>query len=256
MGQNGIKRLLLLCALTTWLILPSSSENSRSRDSGTSYDLSKGMFSPSGRLMQTEYAKKVVGQGPLCIGVACNDGVVLATHRSDYGFAILAESNTNKNIYRIEDNISLLIAGSPGEKMALVKQATREATDHRRLTGEVLPGRLLAEKLAAWLHEASLHWDRRAYPNAILVASYDLHLGPELFLVETTGTCYRYSACAVGTNSEELKKNFEKMSLSLQSCNEAVNTLGSLIKSIMIENDDTLEVDSIQIDYAQIKHGQ
>ncbi|CAM9099129.1 unnamed protein product, partial [Heterosigma akashiwo] len=116
------------------------------RDSGTAYDLSKNMFSPTGKLMQIEYAKKAVAKGPLCVGARCKDGIVLAFQVDlDLDFAIILDQESNKNIYRIEDNIAILVAGAPGG-VELVQQAMSEATSYKRLTGESVPGAALAQR--------------------------------------------------------------------------------------------------------------
>ena len=41
------------------------------------YDRSSIMFSPDGRLLQVEYAKKTVKQGTTAMGMVCKDGVLL-----------------------------------------------------------------------------------------------------------------------------------------------------------------------------------
>ena len=43
------------------------------------YDRAITMFSPEGRLLQVEYAKKTVKQGSTAIGMVCKEGVVLVT---------------------------------------------------------------------------------------------------------------------------------------------------------------------------------
>ena len=45
------------------------------------YDRSITMFSPDGRLLQVEYAKKTVHQGSTAIGLTCKEGVVFITDK-------------------------------------------------------------------------------------------------------------------------------------------------------------------------------
>ena len=45
------------------------------------YDRSITMFSPDGRLLQVEYAKKTVRQGSTAIGVVCKDGVLIVADK-------------------------------------------------------------------------------------------------------------------------------------------------------------------------------
>lgn len=44
---------------------------------------------------------------------------------------------------------------------------------HRRDFGEAIPGRVLAERLGDFIHAACVRWGSRAYPNTVLVASWE-----------------------------------------------------------------------------------
>ena len=45
------------------------------------YDRTSTMFSPDGRLLQVEYAKKTVRQGTSALGLICKDGVLLVADK-------------------------------------------------------------------------------------------------------------------------------------------------------------------------------
>ena len=45
------------------------------------YDRASIVFSPDGRLLQVEYARKTVKQGPSAIGMVCKDGVLLVADK-------------------------------------------------------------------------------------------------------------------------------------------------------------------------------
>jgi len=45
------------------------------------YDRTSTMFSPDGRLLQVEYAKKTIRQGSTAIGMVCKEGVLLVTDK-------------------------------------------------------------------------------------------------------------------------------------------------------------------------------
>ena len=71
------------------------------------YDRAITVFSPDGRLLQVEYAKKAVSMGATAIGIVCKDSVVLMADRYRTDKLLIPESV--KKIFKIDDH---LIAGS------------------------------------------------------------------------------------------------------------------------------------------------
>ena len=56
------------------------------------YDRTSTMFSPDGRLLQVEYAKKAVKQGTTAMGLVCKDGVVLVADKRLISKLVVPES--------------------------------------------------------------------------------------------------------------------------------------------------------------------
>src|SRR3989338_3165363 len=82
------------------------------------YDRSITMFSPDGRLLQVEYAKKTVKQGSTAIAIACKDGVVWVTDKRISSKLIVSEAL--EKLFRIDDHIGATAAGIISDARVLV----------------------------------------------------------------------------------------------------------------------------------------
>ena len=67
------------------------------------YDRAITMFSPDGRLLQVEYAKKTVRQGSTAIGMTCKDGVIFVEDKRIVDELVVYESV--EKIFQIDDHI-------------------------------------------------------------------------------------------------------------------------------------------------------
>ena len=73
------------------------------------YDRAVSMFSPDGRLLQVEYAKKTVQQGSTTIGVVCKEGIVLLAEKKTASKLVIPEAIDK--IYEIDSHIAASFAG-------------------------------------------------------------------------------------------------------------------------------------------------
>ena len=76
------------------------------------YDRAITMFSPDGRLLQVEYAKKTVRQGSTTIGMICSDGVLLVADKRIVDSLIVTESV--EKIWQIDDHLGAAASGILG----------------------------------------------------------------------------------------------------------------------------------------------
>src|SRR3989344_4997468 len=78
------------------------------------YDRSITMFSPDGRLLQVEYAKKTVKQGSTAMGIACKDGVVFVVDKRITSKLLVPEAI--EKMFVVDDHIGVtLIVGGVEE---------------------------------------------------------------------------------------------------------------------------------------------
>ena len=84
------------------------------------YDRAITMFSPDGRLLQVEYAKKTVKQGSTAIGMVCKDGVLLVTDKRIVNKLVVTEAI--EKIWQIDDNVAATASGILSDARVLIEQ--------------------------------------------------------------------------------------------------------------------------------------
>ena len=93
------------------------------------YDRAITMFSPDGRLLQVEYAKKTVRQGSTAVGMVCSDGVLFVTDKRIVDSLIVPESV--EKIWQIDDHMGATASGILSDARVLIERAQLKAQQHR-----------------------------------------------------------------------------------------------------------------------------
>jgi len=93
------------------------------------YDRAITMFSPDGRLLQVEYAKKTVRQGSTAIGIVCTDGIILVTDKRIVDKLIVPESV--EKIWKIDEHIGVTASGIISDGRVLIERAQVLAQQHK-----------------------------------------------------------------------------------------------------------------------------
>ncbi len=79
------------------------------------------------------------------------------------------------------------MAGLLPDGRQIVLRACEEATNYKNFYGDMIPGHVLGERLASYVHLFNLYWSMRPYGVATLLAVHDHNLGPQLYLIEPSG---------------------------------------------------------------------
>jgi 20S proteasome subunit alpha 7 len=196
---------------------------------GAGYDLSPTTFSPDGRVFQVEYAGKAVEKSGTAIGIRCKDGVVLGVEKTIISKMLV--KNSNRRILPVDVHASMAMAGLPADARQLINKGREEAKSYLSFYGTHIPGQVLADRIAGHVHMHTLYWYLRPFGAAVLIGSYDEN-GPELYMVEPSGVCYRYFGCAIGKNRNGAQTELEKIKYNQITCKDAVYEIARIIYAL------------------------
>ncbi|KAA8496150.1 Proteasome subunit alpha type-3 [Porphyridium purpureum] len=194
---------------------------------GTGYDLSTTTFSPDGRVFQVEYSSKAVENSGTLVGVRCKDGVVMAIEKIVTSKMMVKGSCRRCHIVDLHAGLS--VAGMGADGRVIVDRARQEAAQYRSIYGIEIPGRVLAERIASFVHMYSLYWFVRPFGCAVMFGSYSEEEGPQLYVIEPSGIVYRYFAYALGKGKQIAKTELEKIKFDEITCREAIKELTNII---------------------------
>ncbi len=194
------------------------------------YDRTITMFSPDGRLLQVEYAKKTVRQGSTAIGVACKEGVVLVTDKRIIDGLVVPESV--EKIFKVDEHIAATASGIVSDARILIERAQLVAQQHRVTYDTPIDVLSIVKDICNVKQAFTQSGGVRPFGVSILIAGVDKN-GPKLFETDPTGIYFQYKATAVGEGEAEveevLKKEYKEDMTLEQAMNMAVKALMKFI---------------------------
>ena len=179
------------------------------------YDRTSTMFSPDGRLLQVEYAKKAVKQGIPAMGVVCKDGVLLVADRRVAEPLIITKSL--EKVSQVDEHIGVTSTGYVMDGRILIERARLIAQQHR-VTYDSPVNVLEIEKNICDIKQNFTQFGG-ARPFGVSLLFAGINSEKELYVTDPTGIFFQYKATAIGENENEIKdflnKNYkESMDLS------------------------------------------
>ena len=167
------------------------------------YDRAITMFSPDGRLLQVEYAKKTVKQGSTAIGICCSDGVILCTDKRIVDKLVVPSSV--EKIFKIDDHIAATASGILSDARVLVERAQLKAQQHAVTYDTNIDVLSVVKDISNLKQLCTQSGGLRPFGVSLLVAGID---GGEARLYETdpTGIFFQYKAAVIGESETEVEE--------------------------------------------------
>ncbi|MBR9691825.1 archaeal proteasome endopeptidase complex subunit alpha [Candidatus Woesearchaeota archaeon] len=172
------------------------------------YDRAITMFSPEGRLLQVEYAKKTVKQGATAIGMVCKDGIVLVTDKRLIDKLIVPEAT--EKIFQIDDNIATTAAGILSDARVLIERAQLKAQQHRVTYDSPIDVLTVVKDICDLKQITTQSAGLRPFGVSLLIAGVDQDGEARLFETDPTGIFFQYKAVAIGEGEVEAESILHK----------------------------------------------
>ena len=169
------------------------------------------------------------------IGLKCTDGIVLAVEKPQASKLLVAGSN--RRVFGVDKHIGIAVTGTPADGRQFVNRAREEAQSYYSTYGHKIVPSVLSNRLALFAHYFTIHGSLRPFGTAGLVACFDEDLKtPELYMVEPSGQCLKYYACAAGKGAQSARTELEKILNSRGeggiSCKDAIDEVARILHVI------------------------
>ncbi len=170
------------------------------------YDRSSTMFSPDGRLLQVEYAKKAVRQGTTSLGMVCKDGVLLLADKRILEKLMMGQSI--EKVFQVDDHVGASATGFLMDGRILIERAQIIAQQYKITYDNEIDVLSLVKDIANLKQAYTQFGGARPFGVNILFAGVD-DAGPQLFVTDVTGIYFQYKATAIGEAETQLKEILE-----------------------------------------------
>src|SRR3989338_3966420 len=170
------------------------------------YDRTSAMFSPDGRLLQVEYAKRTVKQGTTAIGITCKDGVLLLADKRIVEKLIVGKSI--EKVFQIDDHIGATASGIISDGRVLIERAQVVAQQHRVTFDEPIEVESLVKNICNLKQVYTQAGGARPFGVALMFIG--VNDGSQLFVTDPTGIFFEYKATAIGEAETEVKDILNK----------------------------------------------
>nr|UCK81648.1 proteasome subunit alpha type-2 [Arenicola marina] len=187
------------------------------------YSFSLTTFSPSGKLVQIEYALAAVAAGAPSVGIKATNGVVVATEKKHK--SILYDEHSVHKVEIIGKNLGMVYSGMGPDYRVLVKAARKLAQQYYLTYQETIPTAQLVQRVANVMQEYTQSGGVRPFGVSLLMAGWDEDdEQPYLYQCDPSGAYFAWKATAMGKNYTNGKTFLEKRYSEKLELEDAVHT--------------------------------
>ncbi|HLG24047.1 MAG TPA: archaeal proteasome endopeptidase complex subunit alpha [Candidatus Nanoarchaeia archaeon] len=208
------------------------------------YDRAITMFSPDGRLLQVEYAKKTVRQGSTAIGIVCTDGVLLVADKRVVDSLVVPESV--EKIWKVDEHIGASASGILSDARVLIDRAQVKAQQNRVTYDSEVDTLTIVKDICDMKQICTQSGGLRPFGVSILVAGID-DTTPKLFETDPIGIYFQYLATAIGEGEVEVEEILHSEYKQTMAIEDGLKLSLKALKRILGENFNVDRIDAAYI---------
>jgi proteasome alpha subunit len=197
------------------------------------YDRAITMFSPDGRLLQVEYAKKTVKQGSTAVGVTTTESVILMTDKRIVDTLVVP--GAVDKIFQIDDHIICTAAGILPDARVLVERAQVKAQQHAVTYDTPIETISVVKDLTGLMQLTTQSGGYRPFGVSMLVAGVDSD-GVKLYVTDPVGVYNQYRAAAIGEKQDEAEDLLRKEWKATLKHDDGMKLAASVLKRVLTDN--------------------
>ena len=209
------------------------------------YDRTSTMFSPDGRLLQVEYAKKTVRQGTSALGLVCKDCALLVVDKRILDPLLVPESI--EKVFKVDDHIGATASGIVSDGRILIERAQVLAQQHKITFDSSIDISSLVKEICNVKQSFTQYGGARPFGVSILFAGVDEDDKIKLFATEPTGIFFEFRATAIGEFEVELKDILNKEYKDGMSFDDGLKLGIRALKKVLGKDFDISRVDGVYI---------
>ncbi len=209
------------------------------------YDRSITMFSPDGRLLQVEYAKKTVKQGSTAIGLVCKEGVVLVADKRVSSKLIIPEAI--EKTFRVDEHIAITAAGIIPDARVLVDRVQLKAQQHTVTYNSKIDVISVVKDICDLKQICTQSAGLRPFGVSLLIAGIEEDGEPRLYLTEPYGLYFQYRAAIIGEGDVEIEQMLLKRYKQNMSINAGISLAVGSLKEFLGAEFDVERLDVVYI---------
>lgn len=214
------------------------------------YDRAITMFSPDGRLLQVEYAKKTVKQGSTAIGMVCKDGVVLVTDKRIIDPLVVADAV--EKIWQVDDHIGATAAGILSDARVLIEHAQLRAQQHKVTYDTPTDVLSVVKSICSLKQICTQSGGLRPFGVSLLIAGVNTE--PVLFETDPTGIYFQYHAAVIGESETEIEEILKKEYSPELTVEEGIKLAVKAMRKVLDNNFSVERIDGASIKTSDKKY--